>query len=87
MAKYDKRDCRNHGGQIKTKASKYPKLVAGSTWFTGKNRHERRTEKHFSGVRKNTLGVPVGFNAKTWNTRCAELAYLVRQNDASKGVE
>lgn len=45
MAKYQKSDCRNHGGQIKTKASKYPKLVKGSVWFTGQNRHERRAEK------------------------------------------
>ena len=45
MAKYAKGDCRNNGGQIKTKASKYPKLVKGTVWFTGQNRHERRSEK------------------------------------------
>ena len=45
MAKYEKKDCRNHGGQIIAKASDYPKPVEGSTWFTGMNRHERRAEK------------------------------------------
>lgn len=85
MAKYDKKDCRNHGGQIKTPVSKYPKLVKGCEWFTGKNRHDRRTAKHFAGVRKNTKGFPIGFNKITWNQRCAELAYLERQQDASRG--
>ena len=45
MAKYAKGDCRNHGGQIVARSTDYPKIVKGSTWFTGKNRHERRAEK------------------------------------------
>ena len=84
MAKYHKKDCRNHGGQIETLVSKYPMLVKGMEWFTGHNRHERRAMRHFQGVRKNTKGFPIGFNKTTWDSRCAELALIARQNDASK---
>ena len=51
----------------------------------GKNRHDRRADRHFQGIRKNTLGVPLGFNVLTWNSRCQDVAMFQRESDASKG--
>lgn len=87
MSKYQKGDCRNKGKpkdgvtQVRFLGKKqgYPEPAAG------KNREMRRTDFHFRGIRKNTLGVPVGFNVKTWNQRCVEIAEEFKTSDASKG--
>ena len=60
MGMYGKKDCRNNGSQIKTPISKYPKLVKGSTWFTGKNRHERRAEAASQKIAFRAIG-KIGF--------------------------
>ena len=58
MAKYLKGDCRNHGGQIKSRSSQYPRLVKGTAWFSGKNRHERRADESLKKYTLKAKGTP-----------------------------
>lgn len=85
--KYQKGDCRARGkpeGRPITmnslgKKEGYPEPASGP------NRQQRRTERHFRGIRKNTVGVPLGFSPDTWMKRCAEIALAYRDDDASHG--
>jgi hypothetical protein len=70
MATYSEQDFRNNAARIKN-----PVAVSQAYFIieTNKiNRHERRKQKASFG-RKNTVGVPVGFNHRSWAEHCAKL--------------
>lgn len=79
MAKYAEDDCRNHGGPIVGK----PLMMEFVHEVTGITRSERRRRKHFMG-RKNTVGVPIGYNVKTWGAFCASNASERKEQEVIK---
>jgi hypothetical protein len=85
MAKFRKGDCRNKSKRKSALGTMKYIDGPGYTPADGPNRHERRTEHHFRGIRMNTVGFPIGFNCETWRSRCVTIAEEQRISDASKG--
>lgn len=79
-------DYRKHGKIISKPSTMLYIKGTGYDPADGPNRNQRRTEHHFRGIRMNSRGYPIGFNAMTWQDRCDSLAAEQVSSDASKGV-
>jgi hypothetical protein len=69
MTKYQESDCRNNAARMRN-----PVAVSQAQFVIETNRvnrHERRKQKALIG-RKNIVGVPLGFNQRTWAEHCAK---------------
>lgn len=69
MPRYSENDCRNNAKRIANP------IAVSQAYFiietNRDNRHEQRKSKAMIG-RKNTVGVPMGFNQKSWAEHCAK---------------
>lgn len=56
---------------VKARSGVFPRFYQGMSTAPVPNRHERR-KVYALANKKNTVGVPLGYNQRTWSEHCAK---------------